>query len=133
MLLLAALALAIWLYLLLGRGGFWLSSERDDGAPALSSRALSKVVVVIPARDEADGIGACIGSLLQQDYAGEWSIVLVDDGSSDGTADIARKAAAALGAQRRLEVVAGAPLPGGWTGKLWALKQGTDAALRLAP
>jgi hopene-associated glycosyltransferase HpnB len=135
MLLLAALALAIWLYLLIGRGGFWLSSERDDGtlAPAVSGRALSKVVVVIPARDEAEGIGACIGSLLQQDYGGEWRIVLVDDGSSDGTADIARKAAAALGAERRLDVVAGAPLPAGWTGKLWALKQGTDAALRMAP
>src|ERR1700730_7145543 len=119
MLLLAALALAIGLYLLIGRGGFWLSSERDDGtlAPALSSRAPSKLVVVIPARDEAEGIGACIGSLLQQDYAGEWGIVLVDDGSSDGTADIARKAAAALGAERRLHVVAGAPLPAGWTGK----------------
>ncbi len=97
---LAALALAIWLYLLLARGGFWLSSQRDDAllpAPAL----WPKLAVVIPARDEADGIGACIGSLLRQDYAGECSIVLVDDGSSDGTAAIARATAAAL-----------APLPG---------------------
>jgi hopene-associated glycosyltransferase HpnB len=130
MLLLAALALAIWLYLLLGRGGFWLSSERDDGTPVPINANLT---VVIPARDEAQGIGACIGSLLRQDYAGEWSIVLVDDGSSDGTADIARKAAAALGAERRLNVVTGAPLRAGWTGKLWALKQGIETALRLAP
>jgi hopene-associated glycosyltransferase HpnB len=133
--LLATLALAIWLYLLLGRGGFWLSSERDDGelAPIGSKRIPAKVAIVIPARDEAEGIGACIGSLLQQDYAGDWSIVLVDDGSSDGTAAIARKVAAALGAERRLNVVPGAPLPAGWTGKLWAVKQGIDAALRLAP
>jgi hopene-associated glycosyltransferase HpnB len=136
MLLLAALALAIWLYLLLGRGGFWLSSERDDGElaaiKALPKELLPKLAIVIPARDEADGIGACIGSLLQQDYAGEWIIVLVDDGSTDGTALIARKAAAA-GAERRLNVVTGAPLPAGWTGKLWAVKQGIDAALRMGP
>jgi len=139
---LAALALAIWLYLLLGRGGFWLSSERDDGKAGrlqplskteLPNQAWPKLGVVIPARDEADGIAACIGSLLRQDYAGEWTIVLVDDGSSDGTAAIARATAAALGAQARLEVVAGRPLPAGWTGKLWALKQGIEAAGRLAP
>jgi hopene-associated glycosyltransferase HpnB len=144
---LAALALAIWLYLLLGRGGFWLSSERDDGKAgppkALPNQAWPKLGVVIPARDEADGIAACIGSLLQQDYAGEWTIVLVDDGSSDGTAAIALATAAALGAQAlggqalgaqaRLEVVTGRPLPAGWTGKLWALKQGIEAAGRLAP
>jgi hopene-associated glycosyltransferase HpnB len=133
--LLAALALGIWLYLLLGRGGFWLSSERDDGklAPVRSKGLQANVTVVIPARDEAEGIGACIGSLLRQDYAGDCHIVLVDDGSSDGTADIARKAAVTLGAERRLHVVAGAPLPAGWTGKLWAVKQGIDSALRLAP
>jgi hopene-associated glycosyltransferase HpnB len=135
MLFLAALALAIWLYLLLGRGGFWLSSERDDGkvAPIGPKGISANVAIVIPARDEADGIGASIGSLLRQDYAGEWIIVLVDDGSSDGTAAIASKAAAALGAERRLNVVAGAALPAGWTGKLWAVKQGIDAALRIAP
>ena len=144
---LAALALAIWLYLLLGRGGFWLSSERDDGKAgppqalpnqALPNQAWPKLGVVIPARDEADGIAACIGSLLQQDYAGEWTVVLVDDGSSDGTAAIALATAAAvggqaLGAPARLEVVTGRPLPAGWTGKLWALKQGIEAAGRLAP
>ncbi len=133
---LAALALAIWLYLLLGRGGFWLSSQRDDAvlpAPA----AWPKLTVVIPARDEADGIGACIGSLLRQDYAGEWSIVLVDDGSSDGTAAIAKAAAAAAPSPTRernlLEVVTGRPLPPGWTGKLWALRQGIETAEGGAP
>jgi hopene-associated glycosyltransferase HpnB len=146
---LAALALAIWLYLLLGRGGFWLSSQRDDGAPndplskkAPSNKAWPKLAVVIPARDEAQGIGACIGSLLHQDYPGEWTIILVDDGSSDGTAAIARQTAAAApsptlpGIKREgdlLDVVAGAPLPAGWTGKLWALEQGIKVAARLAP
>src|SRR5258708_38261851 len=94
---LATLTLAIWLCLLLGCGGFWLSSERDDGqlAPLKAGSKMDwpKLAVVIPARDEAQGIGACIGSLLRQDYAGEWSIALVDDGSSDGTAAIARQTA----------------------------------------
>jgi hopene-associated glycosyltransferase HpnB len=129
---LAALALAIWLYLLLGRGGFWLSSQRDDGELA-PVRDRPKLAVVIPARDEAQGIGACIRSLLQQDFAGEWIVILVDDGSSDGTAAIARQAVAALAGQWRLNVVTGAPPPAGWTGKLWALKQGIDMAGRVAP
>jgi hopene-associated glycosyltransferase HpnB len=129
---LAALALAIWLYLLLGRGGFWLSSQRDDGELA-PVRDRPKLAVVIPARDEAQGIGACIRSLLQQDFAGEWIVILVDDGSSDGTAAIARQAVAALPGQWRLNVVTGAPPPAGWTGKLWALKQGIDMAGRVAP
>ncbi|HEY3643115.1 MAG TPA: glycosyltransferase, partial [Xanthobacteraceae bacterium] len=129
---LAALALAIWLYLLLGRGGFWLSSERDEGKLPPPD-VWPKLAVVIPARDEAEGIGACIGSLLEQDYAGEWTIVLVDDGSSDGTAAAALETAAARDAGRRLDVVAGRPLPAGWTGKLWALKQGIETARRRAP
>jgi hopene-associated glycosyltransferase HpnB len=140
---LATLALAIWLYLLAGRGGFWLSSQRDDGKPAPLA-SWPKLAVVIPARDEADGIAACIGSLLGQDYAGEWSITLVDDGSTDGTADIARRAALApshslprlRGRVKEgdlLEVVTGAPLPAGWTGKLWAVAQGIERAGRLEP
>jgi hopene-associated glycosyltransferase HpnB len=129
---LAALALAIWLYLLLGRGGFWLSRERDGGEPA-PVRDRPKLAVIIPARNEPQGIEACIRSLLQQDFAGEWTVILVDDGSSDGTADIARQAVAALAGQWRLNVVTGAPPPAGWTGKLWALKQGIDMAGRAAP
>src|SRR5260370_12935747 len=139
---LGALALAIWLYLLLGRGGFWLSSEREDGElPPVKD--WPKLAVVIPARDEAQGIGACIGSLWQQDYAGEWTIILVDDGSSDGPAAVALETAAALAppSLRRgrvregdlFDVVAGGPLPAGWTGKLWALKQGIEVAGRMAP
>jgi len=131
-LILAALACAIWLYLLAGRGGFWLARERDRGAlppPA----AWPKVAIVVPARDEAEGIGASMASLMRQDYPGDWSIVLVDDGSSDGTAAIARQAALDCGAAGRLEVVAGKPLPAGWTGKLWAVKQGIEAAQARVP
>jgi hopene-associated glycosyltransferase HpnB len=123
----AFLALAVWSYLAIGRGAFWRCAERDDGDPRPPA-AWPSVTVVIPARDEADGIGECVVSLLSQDYRGSWSVILVDDNSTDGTADVARRAAANCGAQDRLTIVSGKPLPRGWTGKLWALSQGIAAA-----
>ena len=123
----AALAVAIWLYLVFARGSFWLCSERDLGE-SKPLPAWPSVAVVIPARNEADGIDETIGSLLRQDYAGAFTIILVDDDSNDGTADIARQTAAGLNASDRLRVIDGKPLPRGWTGKLWAVKQGVEAA-----
>jgi hopene-associated glycosyltransferase HpnB len=122
---LATAALAIWVYLIVGRGGFWLASERDVGGPEPST--WPAVTAVIPARDEAQGVGETIASLLQQDYPGPFSVILVDDQSTDGTTEVARHAAAA--AADRLTVVPGAVLPAGWTGKLWAMKQGVARAL----
>lgn len=124
--------LAAWSYLAIGRGAFWRCAERDDEtSPA--PRTWPRLAVVIPARDEAEGIGNCLESLCRQDYPGNYSVVLVDDNSSDGTADVARRAASMCGAQDRLTVVSGAPLPRGWTGKLWALSQGIDAAMAFDP
>jgi hopene-associated glycosyltransferase HpnB len=130
-LLLAAAALAVWLYLVFARGGFWLCRERDNGMPPAPA-SWPRVVAVVPARNEADAIADSIGSLLAQDYAA-LSVVLVDDDSSDGTADVARRVAASRGGSERLTIVTGQPLPGGWTGKLWAEKQGIAAAEALAP
>ena len=130
-LLLVAAAFAAWLYLLFARGGFWLCRERDDGKPPRPP-AWPKIAAVVPARNEADVIADSIGSLLGQDYPA-LSVVLVDDDSSDGTADVARQAAARLGGGERLTVVTGRPLPAGWTGKLWAEKQGIAAAEALQP
>jgi hopene-associated glycosyltransferase HpnB len=129
--LLALLSLCIWLYMALARGGFWCDAEREDGAPAPA--VWPAVTAVIPARDEAEGIGETIGSLLRQDYPGAFSIVLVDDESSDGTAEVARSAAARAGGADRLEIIAGAPRPSGWTGKLWAVSQGIARAETQAP
>ncbi len=123
---LAALSFAIWLYLLLFRGGYWLSAIRDDTASPAPS-ATPHIVAVIPARNEADGIAASIGSLLAQDYAGRFSIVLVDDNSEDATAAIAERLAQAA-PKVPLTVLRGAPLSDGWTGKLWAVKQGIARA-----
>jgi len=125
--LIASMVLAIWLYLLIGRGGFWLGSERDDEVRPQAGR-WPPVTAVIPARDEADCVGAAIAALIRQDYPGEFAVILVDDQSRDGTAEVAREAAAVLGAAHRLRVLSGAALPAGWTGKLWAQQQGVEAA-----
>jgi hopene-associated glycosyltransferase HpnB len=127
---LAVICAAIWLYLIGGRGRFWLGRVRDEGAPPLPARWPS-VAVVIPARNEADVIGASVRSLLQQDYPGPLTIVVVDDDSSDGTAASARQAAA--DGERDVTVVASKGPPTGWTGKLWALEQGTAAAAAARP
>ncbi len=82
------------------------------------------MVAVVPARNEADVIAQSVRSLLGQDYPGPFRIVVVDDGSSDGTAAAALQAATASTSGRALDVISGAELPSGWTGKLWALEQG---------
>jgi hopene-associated glycosyltransferase HpnB len=117
----AALSLAIWLYLLFLRGFFWC--ERPRRAPMTPSRR-PDIVVVIPARDEAATIGETVTSLLRQDYAGGITIVLVDDHSGDGTGAVARAASRAAGGADRLTVVAARTLPRGWTGKMWAIAEG---------
>lgn len=132
----AALSLAIWVYLLLFHHGFWLCRERDTAPFAVAKSPLTTppasrredenwpaVTAVVPARDEADVIARSIGSLAAQQYPGDFRIILMDDGSSDGTGDIAR----ALGSAR-VEVVTGQPLAPGWTGKLWAVAQGVERA-----
>jgi hopene-associated glycosyltransferase HpnB len=122
--LLASMVLTIWAYLLVARGGFWRAAGRDD-APPLSG-PFPAVAAVIPARDEAACVGETVSSLLRQDYPGDFRVFLVDDQSRDGTARVARAAAAKVGKADRLTVVSGRPLPPGWTGKVWAQQQGFD-------
>ena len=127
------MVLLIWLYLLAARGGFWLARQRDDdGVEAgVADRAWPTVAAVIPARDEAACVGDTVTSLLRQTYPGALRVILVDDQSHDGTAQVARDAAAGLGASDRLTVVSGRALPAGWTGKLWAQQQGVELAENL--
>lgn len=120
MLVCAALALAIWVYLLFGHGRFW------QAGPALSParpQIAPPVTIVVPARDEAASIGRCLTSLLAQDYPGALRIVLVDDNSRDGTGEIARGFN-----DPRLTILQGADRPPGWSGKLWAVQQGVATA-----
>jgi dolichol-phosphate mannosyltransferase len=79
---------------------------------------MQSITVVVPARDEAARIGPLLDAVA--DAPGVAEVIVVDDQSSDGTADLARAAGA--------RVVAGAPLPEGWAGKAWALQQGIEAA-----
>jgi hopene-associated glycosyltransferase HpnB len=117
------LPLAIWLYLLLGRDWFWQLNERDTRGEPLQPTHWPAVVAVVPARNEADVIQHSLASLLAQDYGGQLRVILVDDQSDDGTGDLAR----ALNSEK-LTVLDGAARPPGWTGKLWAMKQGSDLA-----
>ena len=120
------LAVSVWLYLLFARGGFWREFRRPAPAPEPSAAGAPRVAVVIPARNEASGIGRAIESLAGQEPL---HIVVVDDASEDGTADRARQAAP----PGVLTVLAGEPLPAGWTGKLWAVEQGVRHAARFEP
>ena len=135
----AAVPLAIWLYLLLARGGFWRISRAlrpqssAAGAVGAGARGGGRVVAVVPARNESESIGEAVTSLFAQTMAVPIHVIVVDDGSTDGTAQKARDAAEAAGARERLTVLRGAPLAAGWTGKVWAMSQGVAAAARLDP
>src|SRR5215475_137710 len=82
----AVAVLAIWLYLVSGRGQFWWLREFDDDiAPHDELRVWPRVVAIVPARNEAETIARCLESLAAQNYGGEFSVIVVDDHSEDGT------------------------------------------------
>ncbi len=124
--LLAAIPLAIWIYLLVARGNFWRLGE-DKIKPKLLEN-WPRVVAVVPARNEAPTISQAVSSLAKQDYPGDFSIIVVDDHSEDGTAALAQQAANESGASHRVKIHVAAPLAPGWTGKLWALNEGIQVA-----
>src|SRR5579859_652719 len=124
-----ALSLAVWLYLFAARGRFWRVSTVEAGLKAQAPAP--RIAVVIPARNEADVILPVIRSLLGQDYAGPLRIFVVDDHSSDQTAAIVRDVE--TDHSDRLSLVRSDPLPAGWTGKMWALSQGTQSAAEFSP
>jgi hopene-associated glycosyltransferase HpnB len=122
---LGIIALAIWLHLFFGRGWFWRVRKVDaDRAEGETLEAWPSVIAVVPARNEAETIGRVVTGLVQQDYPGAFSVVVVDDHSEDGTASIAQRVAAENGAGARVKVLNASKLPDGLTGKLWALNEG---------
>ena len=132
--LIAAVSLAIWIYLVFARGWFWRLGEFDhDKIEAPPPREWPRVTAVVPARNEAATIGRTVGTLGRQDYPGEFAIVVVDDHSEDGTAEIARRATEEGGAPERFSICSAATLPAGWTGKLWSLNEGVTQAAKNAP
>ena len=129
--LLSALSLAAWVYLIGFRGAFWRADQRLE--PSLPPPPWTGVVAIIPARDEASTIEAVLAGLLAQDYPGPLSIVVVDDASTDRTVEIARNLAASPDAKGRIEVLSAPPLGAGWTGKLWAVNHGIEHAAENMP
>lgn len=123
--LMAASALAAWGKLLFAHGRFWRTGTRLTPVNAVSASVWPDVAVVVPARDEAESIQPCLATLLQQDYKGRLSVIVIDDGSTDGTGDLARQVPDPHG---RLTVVTGRERPEGWSGKLWAVHQGEMVA-----
>jgi hopene-associated glycosyltransferase HpnB len=135
---LAALSLAGWIGVLLGTGRAWdLRPIGEDEPPPPDPAHWPSVAVLVPARNEAAVLPATLPALLAQDYPGAWRLILVDDRSSDGTAEVARTCGAGH--------VPGTEPPEGWVGKVWALEQAarsageteyyllTDADIRHAP
>ncbi|HEX6447963.1 MAG TPA: glycosyltransferase [Trebonia sp.] len=123
-------SLAAWVYLVAGHGGFWRTGHR---LPAIAAEpapgAWPDVVAVVPARNEADILPETLPTLLAQDYPGSFRIILVDDGSDDGTGKLATElgAKAAANSGAKLTVLPGQPRPDGWAGKVWAMSQGFTA------
>ncbi len=130
---LASLSLVIWFVLFFLWGSYWHIWESDaDRTDAPSPQYWARVIAIIPARNEASSIAAVVAALADQDYPGEFSIVIVDDHSSDGTAELARKAAIESGAAAHTQIISAPELVPGWTGKLWALNSGIAASYNTA-
>lgn len=130
----AVLSLLIWLYLFFLNGHFWQLWIADADAQAVPPIEIwPSVTAIVPARNEGASIERAVKALAAQDYAGSFSIIVVDDSSEDGTGDLARKAATESGAPARVQVLAAPSLEPGWTGKLWALQSGVSATAANAP
>ncbi|MGW7266166.1 glycosyltransferase [Streptomyces sp. NPDC054842] len=123
-------SLAAWLWLLLCQGFFWRTDVRLP--PCREQDEWPSVCVVVPARDEAEVLPDSLPSLLAQDYPGRAEIFLVDDGSTDGTGELARELSRLHGG---LPLTVGSPgePPAGWTGKLWAVRHGIGLARARTP
>lgn len=117
-----------WFYLALPGALFWLGilllpwrptaiRETFNAKPGHFEPDLGNATALIPARNEAENIASTVEGLVRQGPG--LKIVVVDDQSVDGTGAAARRAGGG-----NLRVIAGKPLPPGWTGKLWALEQG---------
>jgi hopene-associated glycosyltransferase HpnB len=126
----AAASFAVWILMVVRRGGFWRTDVRLSGVSMRPPDPPPKVVAVIPARDEAETIGAAVASLLIQNYPGLAAVIVVDDNSADGTAESARAVARH---DDRLSVISCPSLPEGWSGKVWAQHQGIKAAVAAIP
>ena len=126
------LSLTIWLGLLCFWGQFWRTDQQLE-VTETQLQSLPVVCAVVPARNEAELIPTSLRSLLLQDYPGSFNVFLVDDRSTDRTANFAEGVAHAVGKPQQLHIISGVSLPPGWSGKLWAVEQGIKSASLFAP
>ncbi len=113
----------LWFLLIMGASGWgkrWFLARREGPQP------VPPVLVCVPARNEAANIETCIRGVLASERV-DLELIVVDDGSTDGTAEIAGRAAAG---DPRVQVVSGRSPPAGWAGKSWALVQASADADR---
>jgi len=128
------LVFIIWVVLFFAWGNFWQIWEFDcDRAQFPAPPKWPRVTAVVPARNEAASIEAVIRALAAQDYAGDFSVVIVDDHSDDRTAELAYRAASEAGTASRFHIIAAPELTSGWTGKLWALNTGVKESAATQP
>ncbi|MEH2352782.1 glycosyltransferase [Nostoc sp.] len=126
------LSLTIWLGLVCFWGQFWRTDQQLE-VTETQLESLPVVCAVVPARNEAELIPTSLRSLLLQDYPGSFNVFLVDDRSTDRTANFAEGVAHAVGKPQQLHIISGVSLPPGWSGKLWAVEQGIKSASKFAP
>lgn len=126
------LSLTIWLGLLCFWGQFWRTDQQLE-VTETQLQSLPMVCAVVPARNEAELLPTTLRSLLLQDYPGSFKVFLVDDRSTDGTANFAEGVAHTLGKPEQLHIISGVSLPPGWSGKLWAVEQGINSASKFTP
>ncbi|WP_375507005.1 glycosyltransferase [uncultured Nostoc sp.] len=129
---LTLLSLTIWLGLLCFWGQFWRVDQQLE-VTETQLESLPVVCAVVPARNEAQLLPTTLRSLLLQDYPGSFNVFLVDDRSTDRTANFAEGVAHAVGKPEQLHIISGESLPPGWSGKLWAVEQGIKSASLFAP
>jgi hopene-associated glycosyltransferase HpnB len=131
---LSFLSLIIWLVLVLAWGNFWrIWESAADHHPLTAPEKWPRVVAIVPARNEATSIAQVVSALAQQDYAGNFSVIVVDDHSEDATADVARKSVQDSGAATKVQILPAPDLAPGWTGKLWALNAGVASCSATSP
>ena len=121
------ISLLIWIYLLLARGGFWRVSyvNPPESGPA---KLQGLIAVIVPARNEAEVLDRSLHSLLEQTCRDSLHIFVVNDSSTDSTAEIARKAAGSA-SKTNVIVLEGQSLPPGWSGKVWAMNRVSSVRL----
>lgn len=127
---LALAAAGLWVLFIVVVVVRFLDSKGLDEYPALAPSDAPRLSVIIPARDEARNIEACLRSVLESTYP-RLEVIVVDDHSSDGTAQIAQRIAnedAGVHGTVRVHVVPAAALPEKWFGKQWACHTGFRAA-----